>query len=477
MPQNLNIEHLTIAAHLLIAALAASHALLTKRDPRSAWGWIAVCWLFPLAGAALYFVFGINRIYTRARRSVGATPALTPTQLRELPAPLQRGAGGDNERLVELLRIGQAMTGREMTFGNRIEPLYNGEQAYPAMLAAIASARYSIDFVTYIYRRGVIGKQFAAALSYAQGRGVEVRILLDGVTDLYYLPRTSLLLTEHDLKPRLFLPLRFLPPMLHINLRNHRKLLLVDEKVAFTGGMNIADHHLMQRPKGTRVQDLHFRIEGPAVQQMMQVFAEDWRFVTGEKSPPPRAVSVPTGSAAARVITDGPNEDLDKLLMVLLGALAAAHHRVWIMTPYFIPNPQLIAALQSAALRGVDVSIILPAKSDQPWLNWAAHNYLGPLLQRHVRVYMQPPPFAHTKLFLVDDRYMQVGSANLDNRSLRLNFELVVEAIDARLVENLAAHFARVRSSSREVSLAEIERRSLPARFRDSVFWLFSPYL
>lgn len=476
MPPILNLRNLTIAAHLLIATPTALHALLTKRDPRAAWGWIAVCWLFPLAGAALYLIFGINRIHTLARRRVGFAPSLTPTELRELPAPLKSDSA-DNERLLELVRIGQAMTGRELTFGNSITPLHNGEAAYPAMLAAIASAKRRIDLATYIYRRGEIGERFAAALAAAQARGVEVHVLLDGVADIYYLPRASRLLRHHGLQPQLFLPLRWFPPMLHANLRNHRKLLLIDQQLAFTGGMNIADHHLMQRPHGPRVQDIHFRIEGPVVSQMVEVFNQDWRFVTGEQLLAPAEIAATSGSVAARVITDGPNEDLDKLLMVLLGALAAAHHRVWIMTPYFIPNPPLVAALQSAALRGVDVSIVLPAQSDQPWINCASRNYFTALLERHVRIFFRPPPFAHTKLFLVDDRYVQLGSANLDDRSLRLNFELVVESIDTDLVESLAEHFASVRAGSREVDLAQIENRSFAARLRDALCWLFSPYL
>ena len=161
---------------------------------------------------------------------------------------------------------------------------------------------------------------------------------------------------------------------------------------------------------------------------------------------------------------------------MLIGALASAHQRVWIMTPYLVPGPALISALQAAALRGVDVSIILPGRSNQPWADYATRNLLAPLLQHEVHIYRRSPPFAHTKLFLIDDDYVQFGSANLDTRSLRLNFELVVEAFDPELVANLARHFERVRSRSAPLSLGEIEARSMPARLRDAFFWLFSPY-
>ncbi|MDI3259986.1 MAG: phospholipase D-like domain-containing protein [Sinobacteraceae bacterium] len=460
------------------ALATAVHALLNKRDPRSAWGWISVCWLFPLAGAVLYLLFGINRVQTRAQRLVGATELPAPAT-RSLPAAVHalRLSAIDAVELSELVRIGDAVTGRPLVGGNRIVPLHNGEQAYPAMLEAIDRARHTVDFATYLFRPGQAGERFAEALAAAQRRGVTVRVLLDGAADFFYRPRASRLLARHGVRAELFLPLRWFPPMLHINLRNHRKLLLVDGRVAFTGGMNIADWHYVERPQRRPVADLHFALEGPVVAQIAEAFAADWQFATGDRPPPSPDPPAVSDGVAARVITDGPNEDLDKLQMVLLGAIASAHRRVWIMTPYFIPSPQLVAALQSAALRGVDVSLVLPAKSDQFWVDAASRNHLPALLQRAVRVYYRPAPFAHTKLFVMDHYYAQLGSANLDNRSLRLNFELVVETFDTALVEKLARHFEQVRAISRELSYAELAARPPAARLRDAFFWLFSQYL
>ncbi|MBL6751406.1 MAG: PLDc N-terminal domain-containing protein [Nevskia sp.] len=464
----------TVALDVLLAATAAGHALLHKRDPRAAWGWIAVCALFPMAGPALYLLFGINRVETQARRLVGAPPVVPPRE--EETADGMGLVGERSHELRELIRLGGAMTGRRLTGGNRIGELHGGEQAYPAMLEAIGAARQRVWLATYIYTSGRIGTAFAEALAQAQARGVEVRVLLDGVADLYSRPRASRLLRGRGVPAALFLPLRWFPPMLHANLRNHRKLLVVDD-VAFTGGMNIADYHMAQGPQRERVQDLHFRIEGPLVQQIAAVFAADWQFAEGTPLAQAGAAPAHPGAAAGRVITDGPNEDIGKLAMVLVGALASARQRVWIMTPYLVPSLPLVAALQSAALRGVDVSIILPERSDQRWVDWASQNHLLPLLQREVRIYRQPAPFAHTKLFLVDQAYVQLGSANLDNRSLRLNFELVVEAFDPALAARLAAHFEAVRVRSRKVTAEQLRARSPAVQFRDAFFWLFSPYL
>jgi cardiolipin synthase len=464
--------YVLVAVYMVAAVGTAAHALLHKRDPRAAWGWIAVCWLFPLAGAALYYLFGVNRIETKAQRVFGRElqaqlPPPTP------PPPI---AGADPVEVRELARLGWAMSGRALLGGNEIQPLHNGNQAYPAMLEAIAGARHTVHLSSYIFCGDAAGQQFADALAQARQRGVQVRVLFDGLGDMVYRPRGSRLLRRHGLKPVLFLPLRLWPPMLHINLRNHRKLLIVDGETAFTGGINIQQGHVADASGEPRIVDLHFRIRGPLAAQLDAVFLADWGFAAGENLPAtePRAEG---GDHTSRVITEGPNEDLDRLVMVLIGALATAHRRVWIMTPYFLPPQPLTSALQSAALRGVDVSIIIPQRSDQPWMDWATRHVLPHLLQRQVKVLLRPPPFAHTKLLVVDDWYVQLGSANLDTRSLRLNFELVVESYGKPLAQELAAHFAEVREGCRALKLEDVQERRLPARLRDALCWLFSPYL
>ena len=224
------------------------------------------------------------------------------------------------------------------------------------------------------------------------------------------------------------------------------------------------------------IADLHFKVEGPLAAQMEEVFLADYAFASGEEQPEVCARGE-GGDHASRVLTEGPNEEIDRLVLVLIGALASAHERVWIMTPYFLPPAPLTSALQSAALRGVDVRIIIPERSDQPWMDWATRHTLRHLLQRQVRVHLRPPPFAHTKLILVDDWYVQFGSANLDSRSLRLNFELMVESYGRPLAREMAEHFAQVRSASREVRLEDLDERNLLARLRNALCWLFSPYL
>ena len=456
-----------------ISVFAAGHAMLRKRDPKSAMGWVAFCLTLPFFGALIYFLFGINRIRTRARTLDGistdleAPPRDSSVSIDDLPPELS-----------ELARVSQAVTGLPLAGGNRIEMLHNGEQTYPAMLEAIAGARQTLYLTTYIFETDTTGRRFVEALARAVERGVEVRVIVDGFGEWYAWPRISKVLTRRGVRVERFLKPKLLPPTIHFNLRNHRKVLVADGWVAFTGGMNIGDRHLAgdrDNPRGTR--DVHFRLEGPIAFQLERVFLHDWAFVSGEIREPTVATAPPAGGAICRAVVDGPDEDLDKLVTILVGAVSAARHKVAIMNPYFLPPRTLIGALQAAALRGVEVTVILPALNNLPYIHWASRNMLWELLERRVRVFYQPPPFVHSKLFLVDDQYVQIGSANLDPRSLRLNFELVVEVFDRQLSERVAAHLETVRRQSREVTLEELDGRRFFERLRDSFAWLFTPYM
>lgn len=458
---------LLLLVYVLTAAWITGHALLHKREPRSALGWMMLAWMLPLLGALLYFWLGVNRLERRAQRELGIAP------LREVPPsePLPDVPGAPVE-VRELLRLGRILTGRPLAPGNRVTPLHGGEQAYPDMLGAIERARKTVWLETYIFDHGEAAKAFALALGEAQRRGVQVRVLLDGVGTLTVHGRGIRLLHAQDITTAKFLPLRLFPPMLHANLRNHHKLLVVDGAVAWTGGMNVSDSHYVERGG---MADLQFRMEGPVVAQLEGVFIDGWRFASGEKlaptEPPPAA-----GEVACRVVTDGPNDAVDRLQLILLAAIANAHKRVCIMTPYFIPTPELSGALQAAALRGLSIEIVLPRKSDQFWVDAATRRWLTQLVGRAVKVHYRADR-AHTKLFLMDGYYALVGSANMDPRSLRLNFELDVELYDTGTVGKLQRHFDEVRARSTEVTEAMLSRRPLWGRLADAAMWLFSPYL
>jgi cardiolipin synthase len=476
MPTSEILTAAAVVAHAALAILTAGHALLHVRDPRAAWGWIAACWLAPIAGPLLYWLFGVNRVRSRARELIGPAhlgePEAGPPDLEpQLPHVLK-------EEPSELVRIGGTMTHRPLLPGNAVQMLQDGEQAFPAMLAAIGGAHRRVWLSSYIFSAGEVGRQFADALSAARRRGVDVRVLIDAAGDLYYWPRGSKLLASCGIDVRRFqLPRRFklLP---NLNLRNHRKLLIIDDAIAFTGGINIGDHHRVLQARRPAA-DLHFRFEGPIASQLARSFAEDWLVSGGAglATSPHRAATEERGPSFCRAVTEGPNEELDRLELIMTAAFANAHRRVCIMTPYFIPTPELARAMEAAALRGVEVLVMLPTRSNLPWVDWASRHWLRSLMQRRIRVLLRPAPFAHSKLFAVDDYYTLVGSANLDPRSLRLNFELLVETYGAEFSETLRQHFAQVQADCHELTLAELESGSRWLRLRNALCWLFSSYL
>ncbi|MDZ7790257.1 MAG: phospholipase D-like domain-containing protein [Xanthomonadales bacterium] len=462
--------------HAVLAPATGIHALLYKREPRGAFGWLAVCVIAPVAGPVLYLFFGVNRTRSRAQRF--AMPPLRSgerggavTRMQALPEDLPA-------TFTELARSGRALSRHALVGGNEVQPLFDGEQAYPTMLEAIEQAREHICLTTYILDQDETGEAFCRALADATDRGVDVRVLIDGVGEWYARPRVSHRLRRAGVRTARFLPPRLVPPSLSINLRNHHKILVVDDRVGFTGGMNISDRHRVDSPgKGAATADVHFRLSGPVVGQLALEFHRTWEFATGEVSNYRPTIATGRGAVSCRTLTDGPDEDLDRMTMLLSAAIANARRSIRIMTPYFLPPRELIGALQAAAVRGIDVYVVLPERSNLRFVDWATRNMLWEILFRGVRVSLQPTPFNHGKLFVVDDFYSLVGSANWDPRSLRLNFELQVEAYDEDLARELGEYVERAAGEGHELSLKEVDSRTLPARLRDAACWLFSPYL
>jgi cardiolipin synthase A/B len=467
---------------ILLSVTTAGHALFNKHTPASALGWVAVCLVFPFFGPTLYFFFGINRVQTRARRLEDKFQAFQ-IDLREYSnavalATIRPSELDLSNAHLQIARISEKVTGLPLVGGNRIDPLHNGETAFPAMLEAIASAQKRLFLATYIFDTSPTGKRFIDALGDAVDRGVDVRVIIDGIGELHSLTRAGAKLIQKGVRTARFLPPKLIPPSVHINLRNHRKLLIADGQVAFTGGMNIGDRHLADNIENpSRVIDVHFRVMGPIVMQLERTFIEDWSFCTGEQTSALSSLPVKQGSAVCRAILDGPNEDINKLSTILIGAISSARERILIMTPYFLPPSEIVSALKIAALRGIDVRIALPGKNNLPYIQWAADHMLSDLLKWGIKIFFHPPPFVHSKLLVIDDVYAQIGSANLDPRSLRLNFELMVEIFDIHLVQSLADHITEKIINAYETDSEAFANRSLPVKIRDALAWLFSPYL
>ncbi len=455
-------------AHIAIAGAITVNILLYKRNVGAAVSWIGIVWLSPFLGTLLYVTMGINRVKRRAQRlrRERLPLAMVDETLLDVDAP---------EPLTPLeFAIGR-LTGLPCEPGNKVETLHSGDEAYPRMLAVIDAAEKSVGLATYIFRDDKAGEAFHQALVRAQGRGVDVRVLIDGVGSGYFWSGTYNRLRKAGVPVARFLH-SYLPwrtPF--VNLRNHRKVLVVDGRIGFAGGINIGAENIQADNPPFVVLDTHFQLEGPIVEQLTDAFADDWLFATGEKlltekwfPPLGRA-----GAVTARVVTSGPDEDIEQIEFVALHAISCAQKSIRIATPYFLPPDPLTMALGLAALRGVTVDIELPEQSNHAILDWARRIPLRQLIEAGCRVWLAPSPFDHSKLMVVDDAWSLIGSANWDTRSFRLNFELNVELHD----QSFASQTALVAPTMRRLTLGELDADPLPIRLRNAAARLLQPYL
>jgi len=458
--------------HIMMAVLASGHALLNKADSRGAFGWIALCIILPIAGPILYLIFGINRVNSAARRHY--VTKLSKDSIDTITEP-----EGSNFRPLSM--VGENVVKKGLSSCDEVLALENGEAIYPAMLDAIAHAERHVLLCTYIFDRDNTGQQFIDALVAAKERGLEVKVIVDGMGEWMSLRRVGTLLSLHEIEFTRFNPITLLPPSLNLNLRSHRKMLIIDNLYAFTGGSNIGDRHLAERSENIhRVMDIHFRLQGRIVDELEWAFRRDWHYCRGTRELSPFRHSNPNKTVApvwSRLVLDGPNKSLDRLSDLMLGVISSARHRVWIMTPYFLPTQDLIGALIAAHLRGVDVQILLPGENNIKPAHWASRNILRHILETDLYVAYQAAPFIHSKILLIDHHYSLIGSANMDPRSLRLNYELGVELFSAQTNRQLSDYFLKRRANAEQITKEDIANRSLPVRLRDSIAWLFSPYL
>jgi len=468
-----------IAAFAAAAALTV-HIVLYKRDERAAVGWVGVIWLAPFVGPLAYWLLGINRIRRRASR-------LRPERdLRRAGEPPHEDARSPLDALPEELQhlsllasLVDRLTHTRLTSGNSVIPLVNGDQAYPEMIRAIDQAETSVALASYIFNNDPAGRLFVEALGRAAARGVAVRVLVDGLGSYYSLPPVVGALRAQGVTVARFLH-SFQPwRMPLLNLRNHQKILVIDGRSGFTGGMNIKQGHQLEQAPSSPVQDVHFRLDGPVVGHLMEAFADDWAFTTDEMLDGERWFPeiAETGPVVARSIAGGPDEDQEKLRWTLLGALGVARQSIKIVTPYFLPDQPLMSALGVCAMAGIAVDIVIPARSNLVFIDWAAVPKLEEVLRAGARIWVSPPPFDHSKLMLVDDAWLLLGSTNWDPRSLRLNFELNVECYDRTLAAQLDRIVDEKIRASRALTLEDIEGRSLALRLRDGLARLFTPYL
>ena len=473
-----------VIAFLAIAMpiLATLHVLMTSDEPRSAVAWFGFVWFVPIVGVALYLLFGIRRIERRARR------ARRVRGMIERHGLLNEPAGKDlsiirpetpNRWCLHSALAGR-VSGHPLTCGNDIIQLEGGRPAYDSMVEAINSAKKSIALTTYIFQADQAGRRIIKALTRAHERGVEVRVLVDAVGNWYGFKPVSGILRRNGIAVASFNPPSFSWRLTFFNLRTHRKILVIDGLVGFAGGMNIRKSHLAGSNGLPEVRDTHFKLKGPIVTQLMEAFADDWAFskkeeLTGDTWFPELCAN--SKGAVARSIADGPDEGEEKTRLILTSAIESSRHNILLQTPYFLPDPILIAALRQAALRGVKVDILVPEHSNLRFVDMASKVNYPKLLEAGCNILHGSEPFDHSKLIVVDNMWAMFGSSNFDARSLKLNFEFNVEVYDEGVCLEITQSIKDKTSSAKQVRITDVEQRPFLKRMLNKFVWLATPYL
>lgn len=451
----------------LLSVLGSIHVIFYKRQPASAILWLLNIWIFPILGFVIYWYFGFNRVFDDPR---------------ELPYS-ERFAGASRSPLE---RLGRKLTGLPLHPTCKVDLLQDGVRAYPRMLRSIHLAEERIDLLTYIFDYDKVGETFANALARAARRGVKVRVLVDGVGawSLFSVLKRRLKSAGVEFLPFWRSDQVFHQPML--NLRNHRKLLVIDRKEAYLGSLNISERHykgpLSMRTlrdfsgvKGSR--DTHFRVRGQVVNDLVALFEHDWDAAGGRAE---ELLAIPqrhAGGDRVRVVRSGPDREYERIYELLLGALRFSKRSVDLCTPYFIPDAALMACLRSLALSGVRVRLFLPRHGDQALVAWASRAYFRELLAAGVEVWLIEGSFVHSKVCVIDGHWCLIGSCNLDIRSFRLNFELNLEVHSTRLAADIGGVLEEYRLRSLKLSLARFRNFGFSGRFIANVARLFSPFL
>lgn len=466
--------HLVAALDLIVLAVFIPWVLLSKKDATSTVAWCLVVLLMPVFGALLFWVFGYNYLLKRVRHQRGAHG----TRRRHHPSSpaLSPEADQTEHHLGELAERVEAYP---MKAGNAVVVYHEMTDAFTVLLEAIESARHYIHLEYFILRSDDTGERLLQLLARKAKEGVEVRLLYDAMGSLHLKGRSLRPLREAGGQIAAFLPLNPFHSLIRVNLRNHRKITVVDGRVGFTGGMNIGDEYLGKSPVLGYWRDSFVRLEGPVVADLQRVFSEDWQFarretLSEEKYAPEQP---PAGDVCVQIADSGPDQEVNTIREIYFMAIVSARRRLWIASPYLVPDSGLFDALRAARYRGVDVRILTLLRPDHYISYYAGLYYAAELLPYGVKIYLYRKGMMHAKVMVADEGWGMVGSANLDNRSLHLNFEIGCMLHDAGQVAQLSAAYQRDLDDAEPLNREMLERRSLASRALENACRLFTPAL
>jgi cardiolipin synthase len=462
------------ALNVLLIVVFLPWVLLSKKDATSTVAWCLLVLFVPLLGAFLFWGFGYNYLLHRVRRKRGERSGRSKQVAHPngLPHHADRGKH-------DLGELAERVNAYPMRRGNALTVYHETEHAFNALLDAIAAAQQYVHLEYFIFRSDATGNRVLELLTHKAKEGVEVRLLYDAMGSWQLSGRSLRPLLEAGGQAAGFLPLNPFHSLIRVNLRNHRKITVVDGRIGFTGGINIGDDYLGKNPALGYWRDSFVRLEGPAVADLQHVFREDWEFVKNETLPEEKyAPAQPqAGDVCVQIADSGPDQDTNTIREIYFLAIIGARRRLWISSPYLVPDNGLFDALRAARYRGVDVRILTLLRPDHYISYYAGLYYAADLLAYGVKIYQYRKGMMHAKMMMVDGRWGMVGSANLDNRSLHLNFEIGCILHDAEQVAQLEAVYQRDLDDAVPLDQKILESRSWASRALENACRLFTPAL
>ena len=479
---DLGLASLGVAAVYLLGFLSAIDAIMNTRTPQGATAWVFALATIPLVAIPLYFVLGRSRFddYIEALEDFDVEIADGVHAAEEGPLrPFLVGHDQRDARERGEMRAFDEMATLPFTTGNSVDLLVDGHATFEAIFAGIDAAERYVLAQFYIIHDDRIGTAFKERLIAAARRGVTVRLMYDSIGSIK-LPRSY----RRELEAAGVTVCRFTGPRnwlkrLRLNFRNHRKIVVVDGVRAYAGGLNVGDEYLGRDESIGHWRDTHLALAGPVVQGLQLSFARDWFYGTREEMDglewaPTAAAS---DDATALVLASGPADEIETCGLLYAHTIESAEERIWIATPYFVPDGRVLGALQLAALRGVDVRILMPRTSDSVFFKYVPYAYLDEVARVGVRVFLYEDGFMHQKVALVDRDFAAVGTANFDNRSFRLNFEATLVARDRDVCDRVAEMLERDLARATEIGLDDMEDKSFAFRFAANATKLLAPVL
>ena len=473
--EDLIIVGVAVAGFFYVSGIVlALDAVMTVRTSQGSIAWVVSLLTFPYVAVPLYWVFGRSKYhgYIDARR----TESKDMQPIIDRVVPELPGFIVHLEESHMNFRVMEELAAMPFTRYNDAELLVDGEETFTAIFAGIESAREYVLVQFFIIKDDELGGEFQEALMRKARAGVRVYLLYDEIGCIR-LPGSYLSeLKNAGVEVSPFNTTKGIRNRFQLNFRNHRKAVIVDGCAAYTGGLNVGDEYMGRSPAFGAWRDTHICIRGPAVQAVQFAFSEDWYWATHQV---PELNWSPTrsdeGDKNVLIIPSGPADDLETCGLFFVHAIHSARHRVWIASPYFVPDSKVVAALQIAALRGVDVRILKPEKADHVLVWLSSFSYYNETVPFGVRLYRYEPGFLHQKAMLVDDDMTAIGSANLDNRSFRLNFEITTVIVDAKFGARVKKMFEKDFDNSRMVQQGELDAKPLWFKFGVGVARLMAP--